>query len=133
MRRAILAVMAAFALVGGAAACGEDDGDLRADVAEDIHADFGGAISEEDADCVAGELIDRLGSSEVRSMLEEQDADPGEIDLDAGFEDVDFDEAMEQMEAVTAAFSACDVDMFGGLGDFEDVPDVEDFDVDIDF
>ena len=118
MRRPVVAIMATFALLGGSAiACGEDNGDLRAEVREDILRDEGDNVTEDEADCIAGEVIDRLGASDVRELMEE----PDEADMD--FEDFgdleDMEAQMQEFEEmfveVEAAYEACGVDMFGGM------------------
>ena len=85
----------------GLTACGGSG--VAAQIAEDLEASTGGAISGADARCAADAIVDALGTDQAQTFF---DASQGDMDAAVAMADIDQEQMMEMGQAV----AACDVD-----------------------
>ena len=112
MQRKILAATFAAALLFAGAACSSDDsgggGDLQGQIAEQITADDP-SMSEDDANCLAGAMIDVFGEDTMQEALDTDGASMDNLDSE------DPEKALELVNKM----SECNPELLGGLGEGE--------------
>ncbi|MDQ2648047.1 MAG: DUF2510 domain-containing protein [Actinomycetota bacterium] len=103
----VVAIVAGFLLLGGDDD-DEGDGTLEERIAEEIRAGGQSGLSEDEAECLAGELIDEIGSDRL-----------GDVDFSAGEPPAEI--ADELNDAFVQAIPTCDIQL-GAIDGGDDSP-----------
>lgn len=96
--------MAVTVLIMGLAACGDADGEIRAEIADDMERDAQGMIEREEAECAADVIVDTLGAERARLYSDAMDGDMEAAEA-AG------ELTPEEQQQFAEGFQECDIGM----------------------